>query len=249
LNLEATQAELNDTVLEFAGWTKHVLEDDEREMIDKSKLLLADAWATAETHTFKIAEGKAVLQELRALDTDNAQGTTAVARHQQAQDYASHFKEELRPLLFAWLASQHGINAEIERAKVELSSEASEENQRILNHFISRLQKRRERHAAAQDMLDKFVDSLRDTERKQDNYWYWLLVRPIARYRWFPKCCCRELRQAEDDTVRGTALHTVQSSAKFAGPLVDSVAGVGVDASSNLRGVGISRPGSPSGSE
>ena len=118
--------DLNDTTLGEEGWAGNELGDDDREMVAKSKLLLTEAWAETEYDTAQIAQCKLVLGELR-----NFQGSlkgNPASRHEENEEFVSHFKEELRPIVLAWIASQYGLQVELARAKkqVEVRGELRE---------------------------------------------------------------------------------------------------------------------------
>ena len=115
---EPSVEDLNDTTLGEEGWAGNQLSNDDRDMIDKSKLLLTDAWAETELDGSQVAECKLVLEELR-----NFQGSlkgNPTSRHKENEEFVSHFKEELRPIILAWIASQFGLQVELSRAKKQI---------------------------------------------------------------------------------------------------------------------------------
>lgn len=163
-NLEATP-------LRNSGWAANELKDHERDMIDKSKLLLADTWAETEGDRADVAECKLVLHQLRSFSA--ALSGNAQMRYRESQQFADHFKEELRPVMFAWVASQYIIETEIEHAERDKAA-AEDANEtaevQFLTKHIARLQLSLARHREERKMRNKFVNNLRKTDEKQK--WY-----------------------------------------------------------------------------
>lgn len=167
MNLEATP-------LRNSGWAAKELKNHERDMIDKSNLLLADTWAETESSRADVAECKLVLHQLRNFSA--ALSGNAAQRYRESQQFADHFKEELRPVMFAWVASQYIIETEIEHAERDkaaaegLPDTDARAEMAFLTKHIDRLQQSLDRHREERKMRNKFVNNLRKTDEKQK--WY-----------------------------------------------------------------------------
>eukprot|EP01045_Picozoa_sp_COSAG04_P023756 COSAG04_NODE_2871_length_3441_cov_2.444943_1_plen_298_part_00 len=189
--------DLNDTTLGEEGWAGNELIDDDRDMLDKSKLLLTDAWAQTEYDSAQVAQGKLVLGELRNFE-GSLKGNPS-SRHKENQDFVSHFKEELQPVVLAWIASQYGLQVELARAKkqIEVRGELRELRFHVDalegNIYICPLCSLEgpladieffdtgalKRHEMERELLQEFIDNLRKTDEKQK----WVVCRKVRKLR------------------------------------------------------------------
>ena len=184
---EPTVETLHHTTLGVKGWLAKELADEDREMIDKSKLLLTDAWTQGEKDGVKIAECKVALAELRGFCGDRAQ-YEAKKLFKDAENFAGHFTAELRPQLFAKIFTQHGISAQIARAKHDRDLPGCNDTDRAFyGRLIQWLQDKQRQEAVEKERLRHFVENLRATDEKQK----WYIVRKLRKWRCCPCCDAR----------------------------------------------------------
>jgi hypothetical protein len=151
------------------------LSNDDRDLLDKSQLLLAETWAQTDGRD-KVAEGKLILRILQAFSSSLG-GNSHVQFRDQEKVLEGYFKEEFRPTLFAWIASQNGIRQEIADATRELEGSPDRE---FLEKHIARLERSLKTHELKREMLMSFINNLRVTDVKQNRFIYKKLCCPCS---------------------------------------------------------------------
>ena len=238
---EPTRQDLAITTLGFEGWLAKELDDKDREMIDKSKLLLTDAWTQAERDSVKITEGKVAREELRSFCGESSQQRDAKQLFKDAETFASHFKADVRPQVFARIMHMHGISADIARAKRDRGRPNADTG--FLDKLIQRLQEDQRRHAVQKELLFHFVDNLRATDEKQK----WFIVRKLRKWNCCPCCSSglapgilRPYLPAWYVNLVEEAHHTVNDGQDWEGPAyaLNQALDIAIDANNMLGGGG-----------
>jgi hypothetical protein len=155
-------------------WAAKELGDDDRDLIDKSQLPLAESWAQTDCRE-NVAEGKLILKVLNTFN-DALDGNARDKFRQHDKILMSHFKQEFRPTLFAWIAQQSCLQQQLADAKKELKLDGSDVA--FLRTYIQRLEQSLLDHKQELTMLENFVNHLRVTDDKQTVYV-------------FKKCLCK----------------------------------------------------------
>lgn len=146
-------------------WAAKQLSDDDRDMIDMSKLQLAEAWAATDARV-NVAEGMLVLKILRTFTDQVQPGHQRTNYTQKDKKLMGYFKEELRPTLIAWIAKPVILQQQIADARAELASGTGESA--FLQRYIERQEESLSSHKSDLKMLESFINNLQTTDVKQN---------------------------------------------------------------------------------